>query len=104
MHNHFPGGQWVYYGRGSAKVVSSKTLPCCDESPVVARTAEEIDSRSTPSGSFSGLYLLATQFEPGLKAVPVPHETGVLQNVLKIDTTEKYTTEKYATTTATVIQ
>jgi hypothetical protein len=24
----------VYYGRGSAKVVSSKTLLCCDESPV----------------------------------------------------------------------
>jgi hypothetical protein len=34
MHNHFPGRQWVNYGRGSAKVVSSKTLPCCDESPV----------------------------------------------------------------------
>jgi hypothetical protein len=34
MRNYFPGRQWVYYGRGSAKVVSSKTLPCCDESPV----------------------------------------------------------------------
>jgi hypothetical protein len=34
MHNHFPGRQWVYYDRGSAKVVSSKTLPCCDEPPV----------------------------------------------------------------------
>jgi hypothetical protein len=34
MRNHFLGRQWVYYERGSDKEIPSKTLPCCDESPV----------------------------------------------------------------------
>jgi hypothetical protein len=34
MRNHFPGRQCVYYERGSAKGGSSKTVPCCDESPI----------------------------------------------------------------------
>ncbi len=34
MPDYFPGRQWVYYGRGSAKIGSSKTLARCDETPV----------------------------------------------------------------------
>jgi hypothetical protein len=34
MPDYFPGRQWVYYERGSAKIVSSKTLARCDETPV----------------------------------------------------------------------
>jgi hypothetical protein len=34
MRNHFLVRHWVYYGRGSDKEIPSKTLPCCDESPV----------------------------------------------------------------------
>jgi hypothetical protein len=34
MPDYFPGRQWVYYERGSAKIGSSETLARCDESPV----------------------------------------------------------------------
>jgi hypothetical protein len=34
MRNHFPGRQYVYYGRPSAKGGLFKTLPCCDELPI----------------------------------------------------------------------
>jgi hypothetical protein len=34
MPDYFLGGQWVYFGRPSAKGGSSKTIPCCNESPV----------------------------------------------------------------------
>jgi hypothetical protein len=33
MRNFFPGRQWVYYGRGSAKVGSSETLPVAMSRP-----------------------------------------------------------------------
>jgi hypothetical protein len=55
MPDYFAGRQWVFYGRGSAKSVSPKTLPCCDKSPVypIFRDNRRHSYRFDPASSSS---------------------------------------------------